>query len=249
MVILHYRGFLFISVLQPPSFSLELPWYHVFMNTTVTVTEIFVDIQGESTWAGLPCIFIRLAGCNLSCTWCDTPSAHECGQDMTLDAILARVNMLSLDLVEITGGEPLLQEGCPSLAELLVQNDFTVLCETNGSLSIDLLPSEVIRIMDVKCPASGQSNHMDWVNIKRLLPHDEVKFVIQDRADYDWSKDIVEKYVLQDRCRAVHFSPVFGVLDPCILATWIVDDRLDVRLHLQIHKYLDTKTKRSTMDV
>jgi len=157
--------------------------------------------------------------------------------------------MFSLDLVEITGGEPLLQESCPSLAELLVQNEFTVLCETNGSLSIDLLPSEVIRIMDVKCPASGQSDHMDWVNIERLLAHDEVKFVIQDRGDYDWSKDVVERHLLQGRCQAVHFSPVFGVLDPSTLATWILEDRLDVRLHLQIHKYLDTKTKCPTMDV
>lgn len=218
------------------------------MNATLAVSEIFVDIQGESTWVGLPCIFIRLAGCNLSCAWCDTPSAHEVGHDMTLDAILARVNALSLNTIEITGGEPLLQESCPSLAELLVHNDFVVLCETNGSFPIDLLPSEVIRIVDVKCPASGQSDCMDWANVDRLLPHDEVKFVIQDRGDYDWSKGVLEKHKLQPRCKAIHFSPVFGVLDPSSLATWILADRLDVRLHLQLHKYLHTMTKYPRID-
>jgi len=167
---------------------------------------------------------------------------------MTLAEILNRVNTLGLDLVEITGGEPLSQKNCPDLARLLVANKFTVLCETNGTYPIDVLPAEVIRIVDFKCPGSGESDQVNWDNVECLVPHDEVKFVIQDRDDYEWSKGIVTKYNLQSRCKAIHFSPVFGILEPSALAQWIMEDKVCVRLHLQIHKYIHTNAQQGTRE-
>ncbi len=202
----------------------------------LTVTEIFKSIQGESTWAGLPCTFVRLTGCPLRCTWCDTAYAFSDGTTMSVDEIVAQVNALDCRLVEITGGEPLAQKECPQLAERLLAADYEVLCETSGSLPIDRLPEGVVRIMDLKCPGSGESARNDWSNIERLTSRDEVKFVIADRGDYDWSCDVVDRYDLTTRCNAVLFAPVFGSIGPRELAEWIVSDQRNVRFQLQMHK-------------
>jgi len=206
---------------------------------TLRVTEIFHSIQGESTWAGLPCVFVRLTGCNLRCAWCDTSYAFAGGTTMTLDAILAEVTAYKTKLVEITGGEPLAQQGCAALAQRLLAAGYTVLVETSGSLPIDTLPEDAIRIMDLKCPDSGECERNHWPNLEKLRPErDEVKFVIASRRDYEWSRDVVLKYTLLARCHAVLFSPVFGVVAPRDLAEWILADRLPVRLQLQVHKFI-----------
>ena len=208
------------------------------LDRTLDVIEIFKSIQGESTSAGMPCIFIRLAGCNLRCTYCDTQYAYEGGKKITIGEILEECVSLSCNLVAITGGEPLIQQETNILAEHLSGEDFTVLVETNGSLPIVQLPLSVIKIMDIKCPGSGESEKMDWSNIDDLSMYDEVKFVISDRRDYEWSRDIVMKYDLCTCCYAVLFAPVFGVVEPRDLASWILEDSLDVRLQLQQHKYI-----------
>ena len=204
----------------------------------LVVSEVFRSIQGESTWAGLPCVFIRLTGCNLRCAWCDTAYAFDGGETMSIGAILKRCAVLGGSLVEITGGEPLLQGECPALAGCLLEAGKTVLCETNGTMPIDLLPDGVIRIMDLKCPGSGQCDKNDFANISRLSPRDEVKFVIADRADYEWSREVIRRDDLPKRCHAVLLSPVVGTMEPRPLVEWILEDRLDVRLQLQLHKYV-----------
>ena len=210
----------------------------------VQVCEVFRSIQGESTWAGRPCAFVRLAGCNLRCRWCDTTYAYEGGAKMTVEAVLAQCRRLGGKLVEITGGEPLLQEHCPALASAFLAEGYTVLCETNGTFPIDRLPPEVVRIMDLKCPSSGMSGALDWANIDRLSPHDEVKFVIADRADYEWSRDVLRRHDLPSRCKAVLFSPVFGEIDPRIIVEWILEDALDVRFQVQLHKIIWPRDRR-----
>ena len=210
----------------------------------VEVAEIFRSIQGESTWAGWPCTFVRLTGCNLRCAYCDTRYAYEGGSAMTLDAVLEHCAELSETLVELTGGEPLAQSGCVPLAERLIAQGYTVLVETNGTLPIVQLPAAAIKIMDIKCPGSGMSNKTDWDNIQALSMQDEVKFVIGGRDDYEWSRDVIFRYDLCSRCRAVAFSPVFQAIDPRSLAEWILKDRLNVRLQLQIHKYLWPPSQR-----
>ncbi|HOE65787.1 MAG TPA: 7-carboxy-7-deazaguanine synthase QueE [Candidatus Hydrogenedentes bacterium] len=202
----------------------------------VTVAELFYSIQGESSWAGLPCLFVRLAGCDLHCIWCDTPHARENGMEMSLEEVVAWCTGHECRLVEITGGEPLLQEGCPPLAQLLIEKGFTTLCETCGALPIDRLPDTVIRIMDLKCPGSGECGRNDWANVARLTPRDEVKFVIADRADYEWSRDVVSRYDLTSLCKEVLFSPVLDAIAPRDLAAWILEDGLPVRFQLQLHK-------------
>jgi 7-carboxy-7-deazaguanine synthase len=203
------------------------------------VTELFHSIQGESTWAGLPCVFIRLTGCNLRCNWCDTAYAFSGGTMMDLDSILSSVAAYRTPLVEITGGEPLTQPACPALAESLLDAGHTVLLETGGSLPINTLPDEVIRIMDLKCPGSGECKKNHWPNIGYLRhDRDEVKFVIADRADYEWARQTIETHCLETRCRALLFSPVTGSLEPAHLAQWILEDRLPVRLQIQLHKIL-----------
>lgn len=203
------------------------------------VTEIFHSIQGESTRAGLPCVFVRLTGCNLRCTWCDTAYAFEGGAPMTLDGILTEMAKYDTKLAEITGGEPLTQKECPALAHRLLESGYTVLIETNGSLPINVLPEGAIRIMDWKCPDSGESEHNHWPNLEELRPeYDEVKFVIASRRDYEWSRDVVLKYTVSERCHAVLFSPVFGSISPRDLAEWVLTDRLPVRLQLQVHKFI-----------
>lgn len=211
---------------------------------TLVVTEIFKSIQGESTWTGTSCAFVRLTGCVVGCTYCDTTYAYEGGQTMTVDEIVARCAALGCRLVEITGGEPLLQAHCPALAARLLEQGFTVLCETSGTRPIAALPAGVIKIMDLKCPGSGACDKNDWSNIDALSSQDEVKFVIGDRQDYEWSRETVRRYTLAKRCKAVLFSPVFRRLEPQRLAEWILEDGLEVRLQLQVHKYIWSPDQR-----
>jgi 7-carboxy-7-deazaguanine synthase len=204
----------------------------------LTVNEIFHSIQGESTHAGRPCVFVRLTACDLRCSWCDTPYAFHEGTKMAVDEVVNRVAAYRCDVVEITGGEPLLQKDVYPLMDRLLAGGHTVLLETGGHLSVDDVPSGVHRVIDVKCPGSGASHKNHWPNLDRLRSNDEVKFVITDRADYEYARDIVDRHALIGRCAAVLFSPVHGVLDPKPLAEWILADRRAVRLQLQTHKYI-----------
>jgi 7-carboxy-7-deazaguanine synthase len=204
------------------------------------VSEIFYSIQGEGTRAGMPCVFVRLQGCKLRCVWCDTPYALERrgGEVMTGEQILERVRSYGCRFVEFTGGEPLEQWGSFKLMQLLCQEGYTVAVETGGHVSIELLDERVIRIVDVKCPSSRMVRLNYWGNLELLRAHDEVKFVIADRQDYEFARDVMERYRLPERVAAVLFSPAFGLLSPRQLAEWILQDRLPVRLQLQIHKYI-----------
>ncbi len=202
------------------------------------VNEIFFSIQGESSYAGLPCAFIRLTGCNLRCRYCDTTYAYDEGKEMSLAQVVARVKRWNPFLVEITGGEPLMQEDTPALIQALIQKGYRVLLETNGSFDIAAIPPECVRILDLKCPSSGQSDKIHWQNLDRLAPKDQVKFVIQDRKDYAFAKRALKKVGTRIPCRNLLFSPVHGVLAPRSLAEWILEDGLCVRLHLQLHKVI-----------
>jgi len=207
------------------------------------VNEIFYSIQGESTFAGLPCVFIRLTGCNLRCRYCDTPYAYEEGKNLSLDEIQERVARYHCDLIEITGGEPLLQPEAVNLSSNLMKQGKTILVETNGTQNIDRLPESAIRIMDIKCPGSGESAKMDWNNIGRLRANDNVKFVISHRDDFDWAVNIVEKYNLLDKA-IVLLSPAFGLLHPEVIATWLLKLSIPIRLNLQLHKYIWDPNRR-----
>jgi len=204
----------------------------------LTINEIFHSIQGESTHTGRPCVFVRLTACDLRCSWCDTPYAFTEGTKLSVDDVLARVAEYGCDLVEITGGEPLLQRDVYPLMERLLDAGRTVMVETGGHLSIKDVPPRVIRIVDVKCPGSGESPKNHWDNLALLTPHDEVKFVIRDREDYEYARDVVARHALVGRTAAVLFSPVHNVLPARELAAWILDDRLAVRLQLQAHKFI-----------
>ena len=204
----------------------------------LTVNEIFHSIQGESTHTGRPCVFVRLMACDLRCSWCDTPYAFHEGSRMTVEDVVSRVDAYGCGVVEITGGEPLLQKDVYPLMRRLLDAGKTVMLETGGHLSVDEVPDGVVRVIDVKCPGSGESEKVHWANLDRLRPGDEVKFVITDRADYEFAREVVSRYALAGRCAAVLFSPVHGVLPPRILAEWILADRLAVRLQLQAHKYV-----------
>jgi 7-carboxy-7-deazaguanine synthase len=204
----------------------------------LTINEIFYSIQGESTYAGKPCVFVRLTGCDLRCSWCDTPYAFSEGQKMSVDAVLEQVSQFGSPLVEVTGGEPLLQEDVYPLMQRLLDSGRTVLLETGGQVDVSRVPGAVVKVMDVKCPGSGEVDRNEWSNIDRLGSRDQVKFVIKDRADFEFARDIVTKHALDRRCAAVLFSPVHGVLDPKDLSRWILDDDLPVRLQLQIHKHI-----------
>ncbi len=199
------------------------------------VNEIFKSIQGESTYAGIPCVFIRLTGCNLRCSYCDTAYAYDEGLVISLSEIIERVKRYECRNVCITGGEPLLQENINKLINLLKKNHFNVYIETNGSQNIDVLPKAIVRIVDIKCPGSGMEQEMDWKNIKRLTCNDEVKFIISSKRDYEWTKKITKKYKIIDRT-TVLFGLAHGKLKPKTLAGWILKDGLDVRLQLQLHK-------------
>ncbi|MDF0675773.1 MAG: radical SAM protein [Nitrospira sp.] len=201
------------------------------------VTEVFHSVQGESTFAGLPCVFVRLTGCPLRCTWCDTDYAFFGGTDRSIDEILDTVRSYGCRLVEVTGGEPLAQAGTATLLHRLCEEGFTVLLETSGAIDTTIVPPSVRIILDVKCPGSGMSERMHWPNVERLKPQDEAKFVIRDRGDYEWAKDILAHFHLTDRC-PVLFSPVFDALDPRQLAEWLLADRLPIRLQLQLHKHI-----------
>ncbi|MBI3400998.1 MAG: radical SAM protein [Acidobacteria bacterium] len=210
----------------------------------LTVNEIFYSIQGESTRAGRPCVFVRLTACDLRCTWCDTPYAFHEGGKMSVDEVIAAVERHRCTLVEITGGEPLLQDDVYPLMERLLARGNTVMLETGGHRPIDKVPAAVLKVVDVKCPASGEADKNDWRNLSLLAPHDEVKFVVQDRADYEFARDVIARHALASRAAAVLMSPVHGVLDPQTLSEWILADHLPVRLQLQLHKYIWTSTTR-----
>jgi 7-carboxy-7-deazaguanine synthase len=204
----------------------------------LTINEIFHSIQGESTHAGRPCVFVRLTACDLRCRWCDTAYAFHEGHKMTVDEVVADVESRGCPVVEVTGGEPLLQPDVYPLMQRLLEAGKTVLIETGGHRSIAQVPPGVIRIVDVKCPGSGESEKNDWSNLAHLTATDEVKFVIADRADYDFARDVLRREQLDGKVAAVLFSPVHGELDPKQLAEWVIADRLPVRVQLQVHKYI-----------
>ncbi|NOY39077.1 MAG: radical SAM protein [Nitrospirae bacterium] len=200
------------------------------------ICETFVSIQGESSYAGQPCFFVRLTGCNLRCHCCDTTYAYSEGKEMAIEDILSGARDSGVGLVEITGGEPLLQKGTPALIKSLCDEGFSVLVETNGSMKIDLIDSRAVAILDIKTPGSGMAEEMFYGNLEILRPHDEIKFVIADRADYLWTKGVIEKFGLMDR--NILLSPSFELLSPEVLVEWIIEDHLNVRLNLQLHKYV-----------
>ena len=204
----------------------------------LTINEIFYSIQGESTYAGRPCVFVRLTACDLRCSWCDTPYAFHEGRKRSLEDVLHEVEGYACPLVEVTGGEPLLQEAVYPLMDALLARGKTVLLETGGHRSTARVPAEVVTILDVKCPGSGEAHRMDWDNLDRLRPHDEVKFVVKDRADYEFARDVVRQRDLGARAAAVHFSPVHGEMDLRTLSEWVLADHLPVRVQVQLHKYI-----------
>ena len=201
------------------------------------VNEIYRSIQGESSYAGLPCVFVRLTYCNLRCSYCDTEYAFYEGRECTVEQVLREVESFDCPLVELTGGEPLLQEEVFPLMDELVARGYTVLLETGGSLDVARVNSRVIKILDLKCPGSGESQRNLYANLAKLQSRDEVKFVIGDRADYLWARQALTEYRLTDRC-SVLFSTVFEKLPPRQLAEWLLEDNLKVRLQLQMHKYI-----------
>ncbi len=204
---------------------------------TMRITEIFFSIQGESTHAGEPCVFVRLTGCSLRCVYCDTKYSYAGGSDMSLDEVLARVADYPAKLVEVTGGEPLEQEEVYPLMNSLLDRGYTVMLETGGHISVSRVPKPVIKVIDIKCPDSHESETACWENIDLAEPHDEFKFVISSRADYEWSKNIyLDK--LRYRKNPVLFSPSHNDLPAVNLARWILEDGLPVRLQLQLHKYI-----------
>ena len=204
----------------------------------LTVNEIFYSIQGESTRAGEPCVFVRLTACDLRCSWCDTPYAFHEGRKMTVDQVVAEVDRHGCPLVEITGGEPLLQDDVYPLMERLLADGRRVMLETGGHRPIDRVPAAVSKIVDIKCPGSGEADKNHWANLDALAPADEVKFVIKDRADYDYAKRVIAERGLDRRARAVLLSPVHGVMDPKTLSEWMLADHLPARLQLQLHKFI-----------
>lgn len=201
------------------------------------VCEIFTSIQGESTYAGTPCTFVRLTGCNLRCSYCDTAYAYEEGTELTEDEIMDRIKGAGLKTVEITGGEPLLQPEAASLVRRLLDGGFKVLIETNGSQDIRGIDRRSVIILDIKTPGSGETDALLQSNLALLEEGDEVKFVITGREDYEWARSFIREHSLPEKCKVL-FAPAFGMLDPAALSAWIVADRLDVRLNLQLHKYI-----------
>ena len=210
---------------------------------TLRITEIFHSIQGESTWAGLPCTFVRLTGCPLRCVWCDTEYAFHGGETLAIDDVMETVRGIGTPLVEITGGEPLIQQGAFDLAEQLLEEGFTVLVETSGALDVAPLDPRAHKIMDLKCPGSGEVERNLWSNLDHLTARDEVKFVVVDREDYAWARDVIrdrglDKAVVDGRLRALLISPAWDAIDFQELAGWILEDGLPVRLQPQLHKLI-----------
>lgn len=203
------------------------------------VNEIFYSIQGESTFAGFPCIFIRMTGCNLRCTYCDTTYAYDQGDDIPLDNILTTVKKFDCRLIEVTGGEPLIQNETPDLIAALIENGYTVLLETNGSQDISTVDTRCTRIVDIKCPSSGMDNKNYWKNLDYITPNDQLKFVIAHRQDYLYAKKVLDAAAIKRRKKLlINFSPVFNKIDLKDLAEWILADNLPVRLQIQLHKYI-----------
>lgn len=203
------------------------------------VNEIFYSIQGESSYAGRACVFVRLTGCNLRCSYCDTQFAYEEGKELEIADIIKRVSSYECSLVEVTGGEPLIQKETPALIENLLERGYEVLLETNGSQNIGHIDKRCVKILDVKCPSSGEAGKNDLDNLTKLTEKDEIRLVIGDREDYEYAKKILGlKNLNASRTNAIHLSPVFGKMAPENLAKWILEDRLDVRLQLQIHKVI-----------
>ena len=204
---------------------------------SLKVNEIYYSIQGESTHVGRPCIFIRLTYCNLRCTYCDTEYAFYEGKDIEIPEIMATIKQWNCNLVEVTGGEPLFQDECIDLLNELTNQNYEVLLETGGSLSISDVPIEIVRIVDFKCPSSGMEKKNLWSIVNDLQPHDEVKFVIGDREDFDWAKEMLNKYSLNEKC-SILFSPTFGKIDPSLIVEWILEGDIPVRMQLQMHKHI-----------
>jgi 7-carboxy-7-deazaguanine synthase len=207
------------------------------------VNEIFHSIQGESSFMGEPCVFIRLTGCNLRCTYCDTAYAFYEGRTMTLEEVLATVEEHKCRLVELTGGEPLAQEGAPELLRELCNRGYETLVETGGSLDIGVVDTRVHRIVDIKCPGSGMERRNRWENLSLLTPRDDVKFVVSNKSDFDWSLEVVRTHGLVGKTNVL-FSPVFGIVEPVELAEWILASHMRVRMQLQMHKYIWEPTAR-----
>ena len=204
----------------------------------LTVNEIFHSIQGESRRAGEPCVFVRLTACDLRCSWCDTPYSFHEGGKRSLEDVIAEVERYQCPLVEITGGEPLLQEEVYPLMERLLELGHTVMLETGGHRSIARVPAAVLKIVDVKCPGSGESHRNHWENLSLVGANDEVKFVVKDRADYEYARDVIARHELHGKAGAILLSPVHGVLEARLLAEWVLADRLQVRVQLQLHKFI-----------
>ena len=209
----------------------------------LVVHEIYASVQGESTWAGLPCTFVRTSACNLRCRYCDTPHAFVLGGAMSLDAVMKRVDEIGIKLVELTGGEPLLQEASFTLMKRLCDAGYTVLLETSGSVDIRDVDPRVHRIVDFKTPYSGEVEHNLYDLIDGLRPTDEVKLVLADRADYEWARALIRDNSIDQRC-TVLMGCVFGKLDPKDLVAWILEDKLPVRMQIQMHKVIWDTAKR-----
>lgn len=204
---------------------------------SIKINEIYFSIQGESTHAGRPCIFIRLTYCNLRCTYCDTEYAFYEGNDMEIDAIITAIKQWDCNLVEITGGEPLFQDECNDLMKEMMNQGYEVLLETGGSLSITNVPKKVKKIVDYKCPTSGMEKKNLWSIVNDLESHDEIKFVIGDRTDFEWAKEKIYQYDLDNICTLL-MSPIFGEIEPHIIVDWILQDNLPVRIQIQMHKLI-----------
>jgi 7-carboxy-7-deazaguanine synthase len=205
--------------------------------TTLRLTEVFLSLQGETSRAGLPTVFIRLTGCPLRCRWCDTPYSFQGGETVTLNSILSRVAEYGVSTVCVTGGEPLAQKNCPMLLTALCDAGYSVSLETSGALDVGTVDPRVSRIVDIKPPESGEEARNRWENIAHLTPRDEIKFVLASRADYEWAREVMRSQKLDQVCHIL-FSPVQGELPPAQLAEWVLADRLRVRMQVQLHKIL-----------
>lgn len=206
-------------------------------STTLRLTEVFLSLQGETSRAGLPTVFIRLTGCPLRCRWCDTPYSFQGGETVTLNSILTRVAEYGVSTVCVTGGEPLAQKNCPTLLSALCDAGYSVSLETSGALDVGMVDPRVSRIVDIKPPESGEEARNRWENIAHLTPRDEIKFVLASRADYEWAREVMRSQKLDQVCPLL-FSPVQGELPPAQLAEWVLADRLPVRMQVQLHKIL-----------
>jgi 7-carboxy-7-deazaguanine synthase len=209
------------------------------------VNEIFYSIQGESSYAGRPCVFVRLTGCNLRCSYCDTRYAYEEGDDLEMGDIIKRITSHRCGLVELTGGEPLMQKDTPPLIKKLLDTGFEVLLETNGSMDISVIDDRCVKILDIKCPSSGEATRNNFENLKNLQTKDEIKFAMGSREDYDYAKNILSLINrAEGKIKPPLFSPVYGKMNPEVLARWILADHLDVRMQIQLHKVIWGSEKR-----